>query len=107
MSTPVNSRYTEHNLNNREGVVLVEEASNIASECSMTRRRLFDRYIRAFQGLECTCYLVIEKVYMVYLSSIGIPSRHHPIDDGHLYSIIDLIKDSVVPNTNPVAISCG
>jgi hypothetical protein len=41
------------------------------------------------------------------LSSIDIPSRHHSINDDRLCLIIDLVKDSVIPHTNPVAISCG
>jgi hypothetical protein len=46
-------------------------------------------------------------IFIRCLSPIDIPSRHHPINDDHLYPIIDLVKDSVVPHTNPVTVSCG
>jgi len=46
-------------------------------------------------------------IHMGYLSSIDIPSRHHPINYDYLCPIINLKKDSVVPHTNPVTISGG
>jgi len=45
--------------------------------------------------------------YAGCLSSIDIPSCHHPINYDYLCPIIDLIKDSVIPDTNLVAVSCG
>ena len=54
----------------------------------------------------CPRYFDQFRLRFIYLKPVYILSRHYSIDDNRLGLIIDMIKDPVVSNPNPVTLSC-